>query len=315
MIYLHKTRDILDLNTFNHEAKIHNSKIEIVLKFNDDVLRFTLTEELTDDEDIALDNFVSSFVDTNPEDKIPLIYDYAKAEAKNKHFHNIDYKKELTVRLQKKSTINQGQMNVVTYYRNMEYQTINGIPTRVYSIPVLRTETEWTRDPSGWAICKNPPVRTYFNRDGTENPEIKVMEDAYFYEDFEQVIEGEKRRALIIKNLQKPVITLIAEVLMPLGTSIETIMLMGRKFMDEYNSEFHKFMENSSTVTEQLLGDGTNNPDYGKKTIVARLEKEGLVIDGVTYGNPDHVLWLNKMPLSIGGSTTIRQYLINEFSI
>ena len=91
-----KTRNILDVNKFNDEAKALNSKIEIVMKFGEDQLRFTLSEALTVQEETDLDNFISSFEDVDPEQKIPVIYDIAKAEAKGKHFHNINYKIELT---------------------------------------------------------------------------------------------------------------------------------------------------------------------------------------------------------------------------
>lgn len=309
-MFINKTRNILDLNGFNDAAKSLNSKIQIVLKFGEDDLRFTLTEALTALEDIALNDLVSNFQDTDPEDKTPLIYDYAKAEAKSKHFHNIDYKKELTVRLQKKSVIVQGEMRSVTWYRQMEYQTINGIPTRVYSTPVLKTETSWTRDASGFAIAKNPPVRTWYNRDGSENTEVKVMADPYYYEDFEQIDEGVKRRSLLVKAMQKPVMSLIAEVMLPTGMSIETVLLRGRKFLDDYENEFNKFKDNSSSITETHIEDSEGvlipNPDFNKKTIVVKLENEA---DNL------HKEWLDKKPNSVGGIKTIRDHLIEEFSI
>lgn len=314
-MFINKIRNISDLNRFNEDAKAISEKIKVVIKFGDFSLRFEISEELTTEEMASVDDLVLNFEDQNVEPSAPLIYQYAKAEAKNKHFHNIQYKTELTVRLQKQSVIEKGEMLKVTWFRNMEYQTINGLPTRVYDTPVLETVTSWTRDASGFAIYKNPPVRTWFNEDGTRNEETKVMDDPYFYEDHEQIDEGEKRRSLIIKTIQKKVLSLMAEVLIPTGYSIANIILMGRTFMDEYSLDFINFKGNSSSINEQLLESGLPNPDFGKKTIVAKLEKEGLLIDGVQHGNPDHVKWLNKFPASRGGSESIREFLIGEFSI
>ena len=95
MPFINRTQNIQDIDKFNEEVKVHNSKINIVLKFGEDDLRFDLSEAFTVQENTDLDTFISNFVDQDPELKKPLIYDIAKSEAKGKHFHNIDYKKEL----------------------------------------------------------------------------------------------------------------------------------------------------------------------------------------------------------------------------
>ena len=306
MITITKYRDIKNVNTLLEEAKSLIEKIEYLIKFNSDEIRFTLSEELTEEEDSSLDSLIENFLDNDPEFAMPLIISYAKAEAANKHFHNIDYKKELTVRLQKQSVIVKGEMQKVTWFRYMEYQTVNGVPTRVYSVPVLKTETSWLRDASGFAIAKNPPIRTWYNEDGSENFETKVMDDPYYYEDFEQIDEGIKRRTLLVKAMQKPTQMLIAEVMMPLGMSLETVLLRGREFLDDYDADFNKFKENSSSIIETHMEDGNLNPDFNKKTIVVRLRDEQ---------NPHHKEWLDKIPLSLGGTKSIRDHLMLEFDI
>jgi len=202
--------------------------------------------------------------------------------------------------------INKGEMNVVTWYRYMDLEFINGLPVRNYSVPVLRTETTWSRDSSGFVISKNPPIRTWFNRDGTENTDKKIMDDPYYYEDFEKIDEGIKRRKLLVKAIQIPIMNLIAEVMTPLGMSTEVVLLRGRKFLDDYDIEFNKFKHNSSSITDTHLEDGSPNPDFNLKTIVVKFRDE---LD------PDHVEWLDKKPLSLGGAITIRDHLIQEFSI
>ena len=306
MITITKYRDIKNVNTLLEEAKSLIEKIEYLIKFNSDEIRFTLSEELTEEEDSSLDSLIENFLDNDPEFAMPLIISYAKAEAATKHFHNINYKTELTVRLQKQSIILKGELQKVTWFRYMEYQTINGIPTRVYSVPVLKTETSWLRDASGFAIAKNPPVRTWYNEDGTENSEVKVMDDPYYYEDFEQIDEGVKRRTLLVKAIQKPTQMLIAEVMMPLGMSLETVLLRGREFLDDYDLEFNKFKQSSSSIIDTHLEDGNINPEFNKKSIVVKLQNEQ---------KEHHKEWLDKIPLSLGGIKSIRDYLVSEFDI
>ena len=94
-MFLNKTKDIENLNTFNEAVKLFNSKILVVMKFGSDQLRFTLSEALTTQEDSDLDDFIEAFDDTlDPESPVKILA-LAKAEAAHKHFHNIDYKKEI----------------------------------------------------------------------------------------------------------------------------------------------------------------------------------------------------------------------------
>jgi len=298
MIFLNRTKTVLGLNKLNDEAKAHNSKIEIVVMFGIDDLRFTLSEVLTAQEETDLDTFLAAFVDENPEDKIPKIIDLAKSEAKSKHFHNIIYtsNKELKSSLIPKRTVVKGEVTKVEWYRTLD---ANMAPTDL----VLVSDITYTRDATGFAQFRSTN-RTYINRDGTENIEVKNSQKYYFVNLSDMITEGYKRRKLLVESMQIPSMTFMMEVLMPLGYTQLAVVMLGRAFMDDYESDFNKFVDNSSTITDP------SDPNVGMKSIVVQLQDN--TVDG---RNADYNLWLDKAPPSIGGQTTIRQYLISELSI
>lgn len=298
MPFINRNINILDINRFNSEVKAVSTKILSVLKFGDSDLRFEVSSAFTVQEHTDLDAFIATFVDTDPNLKIPLIYDIAKAEAKNKHFHNIDYRIELKQALipeREKGTV-KGEVQEVFWYKDMDVSN----PAKPVPInPVLRTNVSYVRDASGFALYRTT-TRTYYNRDGSENPDVKTTIKYYHVNTQDMIDEGIKRRSLLVKTIQIPTMNLIAEVLMPLGVTMPNIILRGRKFMDDYEDSFSKFVENSSTITDAL------SPDFGKKTVIVKLRDET---------NAGHVEWLDKLPNSLGGSTSIRQFLMDQFNI
>jgi len=297
-MYVHKTRNILDLNSFNDAAKQFNVKIQIVLKFGVDDLRFTLSGALTPQEDIDLDNFVASFADSDPEQSVPLIYDYTKGEANSKHFHNIDYKRELIVSLIPIRTIVKGELVKVDWYASMDAAT-GTIPENL----ILSVSVSYNRDTTGFATYR-VTNRTWYNRDGTANTDVKTTTKHYFVNHYEMIVEGLRRRKLLVNNLQIPVLTFMKEVLASQGYSDTAIMLKGRAFLDDYEDDFSKFIENSSTITDPA------DVNFGRKSVIVQLEDSAAAGRNINYNE-----WLDLAPPSIGGMTTIRQFLINEFDI
>lgn len=147
-------------------------------------------------------------------------------------------------------------------------------------------------------------TRTWINKDDSENTEKKITSKYYFINPSDMIDEGLKRRKLLVNNIQMPMLTFMSEVLLPLGYNQEAVVLMGRTFMDTYESDLNNFVENSSTITDPA------DENFGKKTIVVHVENNDAA--GV---NADFNLWLDKAPPSLGGLVTIRQYLVGEFSI
>lgn len=291
MIFLHKTKAIKDVNKLNLQAKLLIPKIEYLVLFGENDIRFTLSETLTFEEESMLDELLADFIDQDPALLTPKIYNLAKAEAANKHFHNIDYKKELTQTLIPYRTIVQGEVVRVQWFKSLDE---NSQPQDL----VINVDIEYFRDDSGFALSRKT-TRTWINEDSSNNDETKVTEKYYFINPAEIIEEGVKRRKLIVSSTQIPTLDYMKEVLSSDYTD-EAIVLKGRAFMDDYEHDFNKFVDNSSTITDPA------NADVGLKSIVVKLRDEQ---------NPAYVEWLDKAPAALGGLTTIRQYLISEFSI
>lgn len=293
-MFINKTRNIIDLNSFNDQAKELNSKIEIVLKFGNDNLRFTLSEALTPEEDDALNQLVSDFVDTDITQKVPKIYDLSKEQGK--HFHAINYKLGLKQSLIPVRKVSKGEVQEVCWYKSLDE---NMVPVE----PILKTQIVYNRDPSGFALSR-VTTRTWFNLDGSENEDKKVTVKYYFVNEADMIDEGIKRRSLLVKSLQIPVMKGMTAALIPKGYSETSALLLGRHFMDDYRTAFEDFKQNSSTITD------ATDPNFGKKTIVVKLEQED---------NADYIKFLNEAPVVVNtpfdGTMTIRNYLIGEFSI
>lgn len=291
-MFINRTQNILDIVKLNEEAKVSNVKIEVVMKFGDDDIRFTVDDTWDSTDDANLDDFLSSFVDDDPEQKTPKIYDYVKSEAKGKHHHNIDYKKEIIGALIPLRTVSRGEVTKVDWYYNLNASMQ---PENL----ILTVDINYTRDASGFALNRTT-TRTWINRDGSNNVETKITPKFYFINTSDMITEGYRRRKLLVQSIQIPTLTFMTEALVPLGYTPESVILKGRSFMDDYDSDFNRFVENSSTITNPA------DPDVGLKSIVVRIRDESLI---------EYVEWLDKAPPSLGGSTTIRQYLMNEFDI
>jgi len=293
-MFIYKTRDIKNLNDFLDAVKVHNSKIQYVVKFAPDQLRFTLSESLTEQEDDALESFIGAFDDSYIESPLRIL-SLVKEEAAHKHFHNIDYIKEIKSGMslipERESGTVQGEVREVVWYagvnENLEPHT-----------PVIKENATYTRAESGlpyWRVKE----RVWYREDGTIHPEKKITVKFYVVNKQDMIDEGIKRRSLLVKSIQIPVMEMMGEVLTPLNVTEAAILIKGRHFMDQFEHEFNKFIDNSSTIADPA------DPNYGRKSVIVALEN----VDALEHS------WIDMAPNSLGGATTIRQYLINEFDI
>ena len=295
MNYIYCTRNISNLNGLIKELKSSFVKIEYLLKEGDDQIKIFLNSEIDQQEENSINQFVQDFNDSVQVLR-PKIYGIAKEEAKQKHFHNIDYKVELEHGLVPERTISQGEVVKVIWYRSLDQENK---PTD----PIIKVEIDYTRDTNGFAIFRKT-TRTWYNEDGSENQEKKITTKYYFVNSTDMIDEGNKRRKLLVSSVQIPVMKFMIEVLSPSGFSEQAVILKGRDFLDAYDQLFNKFIENSSSITDP------SNIDFGKKTIVVALKDQSM--NGI---NSAFNSWLDLAPGSLGGLKTIRQYLVEEFSI
>jgi len=276
-----------DINKLQTEVLAVIPSAVSIMKINEHVTVFT-SEELTLYFTDLVDSTVAAFVDTDLEQKEPKIYDYVCPSLNGKHFAAIDYKMELTTSLFPKRTVAKGEVTRVDWYADVELTNL-----------ILKVDINYTREATGFAGYRDT-VRTWINKDGTENEVTKTTKKYYNINHVDQIIEGIRRRSLLVRSIQMPVLSMMVEALMPLGYSQDAVLLRGREFLDEYEEEFDRFINNSSSITDPA------DPNFGKKTVAVKLEEEARV----TYTE-----WLDKAPASMGGLVTIRQYLVSEFDI
>jgi len=293
-----RTANILDLNKFNDEAKAANPAIQIVLKYGEDDLRFTVNDDWGPADDTVLDNFMGSYQDINPEDKVPLIVDLARPHAKTKHFHGIKYTgtDDLLTNLHRVETLSvKGEVQEVIWFKDVVFDGENFIP----ETPVVKVNINYTRNTGKFALYRDT-VRAWYNRDGTLNADTKTTRKYYVLNPSDTMDEGFKRREHLVQTIKAPVLHAMTQVLAPLGYEEEAIIFRGSDFLDDYEIDFNNFIKNSSRITDPA------DDNYGKKQVIVRLEQED---------DSDYLIWLDEAPPIFGGTMTIRQYLIDQFSI
>lgn len=281
----------LDINGLQGAIIAAVPEVTAVLRKDDDILVYSNSELSQENKDLV-NSTKMAFADSDPDQKTPKIYDIVKGEARHKHHHNIDYKKEVLGALIPVRAVTKGEVTKVDWYYSLNAQMQ---PENL----VLTVDISYTRDASGFALNRTT-TRTWVNRDDSNNSETKITPKFYFVNPSDMIAEGYRRRKLLVQSIQIPTLTFMTEALVPLGYTEASVLLKGRAFMDDYDEDFNKFVENSSTITDPA------DPDVGLKSIVVRLRDEATL---------EYVEWLDKAPPSLGGSITIRQYLMDEFDI
>lgn len=264
----------------NHEflkANISDGYISFVVFGN--TIRFMYEDNADADLiDPILDELIANHDGmeiSNP--KIYRIYDNLQDD---QDFRDLDY----TIKnLHPMRFFNQGELNNVKWY---EDQTLNSL--------VLDVDISYVRDPFGFAISRSTK-RVWINEDNTENELTKETNKTY--SPLEMIVEGKKRRQNIVDGIQLPTMSFMIETMT--NTSNTVVLLMGRDFLDRFETEFSRFVKNSSSVTD------FNDPNFGKKNVIVALENAETTTD----------TWLANKPQSLGGNIRILDYLISEFNI
>jgi hypothetical protein len=162
----------------------------------------------------------------------------------------------------------------------------------------LIVDIVYVRDEIGFAVSRTT-TRTWVNNDESLNIYQKITFKDYTINDGESSSEGKSRRGALVDNIEIPTMRAMHEALVPEGWSSVDIVMSGRRFLDEYESTFSKFIKNSSTYTNK------SSPHYGRKKVVVKIEEE----DDIEFS-----LWLDAIIFSFDG-LTIREFLMGEFQV
>ena len=148
---------------------------------------------------------------------------------------------------------------------------------------ILRVEIEYTRDALYLAIYR-VVTRSWFKEDGTAHPDTKVTKKIYTINIDDQIKEAHRRRQNIIDRLLLVVLGMMIAT-MP-GESMTDILKDGRDFNHDLGVDFSTYI---SVGGEEIV------------TVIS-----GAIISGITGNWIDNVI--------DGEGTTIRQYMMEEFS-
>lgn len=221
----------------------------------------------------------------------PKIVSMLEGESKYINFHDINYNIAVKPNLFPKRHMAQGELTKVEWFAD------TGLINKV-----LEVNISYIRDGFGFA-SERTTIRKWVMNNGGFHPDEKVTTKDYTINPIDQIVEGKRRRGNIVNDIQLPTLAFLVEVLSgpPDNLTQTEILLMGRDFMDRFDDEFKKFIDNSSTVTDD------QDPDFGKKKVVVAFETASTTTDGW--------LLLNPLQLDPTGSTSILDYLVAQFSI
>jgi hypothetical protein len=240
----------------------------------DDPHLFVYTNSALDGSDLGnLEAALRDYVDEDDSDTItPIIYNYVTDRVvRSKHHSEIDYKVELNQSLFPLRTIVEGEVQRVDWYADQQF-----------SIPVIRTEIAYVRDTAGFALSRQT-VRSWYNKDGSLNPDTKTTNKLYYTDPVLMIQEGIRRRRNIIDEMK-----LVAVNQMQTNFAAEygpgVVLDWGRSFMAK-----HK------VSTEAFVG-----------------ETYKQIVTDFQASDPDHNLWLDS---AFPGFGTIRDYLVSMVDI
>lgn len=253
--------------------------------------RFTIVGDVLEVFSSETEASVISLVNDHDGAEIPYpkIIDLFDESFDGKDFRDLDY----TIKnLHPKRTFVQGELQLVEWYIDQSLTDM-----------ILKVEISYTRDAYGFAVSRTT-TRTWINTDGSENEDIKVTDKNYTINTLEMITEGKKRRGNIVNGVQLPTLTFLQEAAndttaaSQYGLNPQTVLLVGRDFMDRFSGEFKNFVDSSSSITN------VNDPNFNRKTVCVAFENAATSTD----------TWLNYQPSALGGAR-ILDYLVGEFSI
>ena len=193
----------------------------------------------------------------------------------NDDFKEINYKTSLSTKLHPKRTFIKGELQKVEWYS--EYDGIT------YVDKVLECTIVYARDILGFAVSRTT-TRTWFHVDDTPCEDTKVT-IKYYTDSLESMSEGKRRRGNLISILMYDVMGLMIQTMIPGDeTDPAVVVQIGRDFLKDNQEEITAFVQESHT-------------DF--KTTMLTI--------------PD--TWLDYTPAALGGSVSIRAYIINELTV
>lgn len=205
----------------------------------------------------------------------PRIYSLAKHEAKEKHFHNIDYKKELNHKLQMSVTF--GEPGLFTLAQLFEDEA--------KTIPVLDVIREYDIEPVTGKLLRKHTKRQYYNEDGSLNEEIKDS-GWYTYTEEQSRAATHRRRVNITNKLESDMLNMLVQAAQGDPAVQAANIAGGAAFMKALTpgiNVFHMSGDNADIVS--YVSDSTVQSTFTFLTqeVAPGVQAYQFIIAGVTY--------------------------------
>lgn len=219
------------------------------------------------------------------------------------HPAGIDFKTDLKITLKKKTLPKiHGKPTSVEYYEKKYFQLDSegaialdpyGNPITIYENLICRVDFTLTYDTLGFLLQKKAML-DWYREDGTVSGNPKDLGDVLdpVLDHTRRIQEGKQRREAIIDGLQLPVLGMLQGIMPAIQPSISSleILNLGRQFLKFYKQDFDDFIDESLSI------DDPDDPNFGKKVLVVKMEQATDI-------------WLD---VDLGGGITPRLFIINE---
>jgi hypothetical protein len=168
----------------------------------------------------------------------------------------VDYITGITGRLHStNSIVVQGEVRQRSYYADVVLdQTTNKVTG--YENLVVQEDFSYTRDPVGFAVNRTQTI-SWARKDGTLHPTTKQR--VKHYEDFESLIEGQRRRRLLV-DLMAMTLSGWLVATQTQHAEVQDRLQMGREFLRDHKDSFDLFVDVSdAAIVYEVRGDA--DPD------------------------------------------------------
>jgi hypothetical protein len=156
-------------------------------------------------------------------------------------FREIDYTILLT-NLYPKRTFSQGELNLVEWYLEPEFETL-----------VIKVEIVYSRDGFGF-VQYRVTTRTWYNDDNSPNPNTKIT--TKYYDTITKMAESKRRRENNMFNVQDNTISYMVATI---GGNPLDVIAQGRAFMDALDVEINLYIKTGNTSLSTAIQNNTTD--------------------------------------------------------
>lgn len=206
-----------------------------IIKDNDDG---TMTAHFSETLDTATQQNVTDAVNNHTDSTIGVPIVEVLSSSQGVKFTEIDYTL-ITPKLHPKRTFDKGELQLVEWYLEHTFDTL-----------VIKVEIEYFRDAYDFPEYR-VTTRTWYNTDGTENPEKTIR--TKYYDSINKHAEIRTRRNNNILQIQDTVITyMVATMGIPAADAIQ----QGKDYMASVDAEVNKYVKTGASDLSTAI---TNN--------------------------------------------------------